>query len=335
LDALFRVDKTFKAFFAGIARFPKFKPYGRYNSFSYPQSGFKLKGNKPYLSKIENLKLVAHREVKGFIKRLTVIRDIDQWFVALTFINQEKRPRSSKGAIGVDTGLLNVTTLSDGVLIENPRTLKQSAEKIRTLQCNLSGKKKGSRKREKARTALTKAWRKVRRQRGHFAHNISSKLATENSIIVFEDLISNMVKNHNLASAIMDATWGRLRRLTAHKAEMRGGRVLLVNPSGTSQKCSGCEWTSPTKLTLKDRTFHCANCRFIIDRDVHAARNILKSGLRRSPVEIEPLLVRRIRKFQSRKQETNGLGRWSSRSIHQGFDPIFASSSLIIDELPT
>jgi len=306
LDALFRVDKSFKAFFAGIARFPKFKRYGRFNSFSCPQSGFKLEGNRLYLSKIGSVKIVLHRKISGVVKRVTVIRDIDQWFVALTVIEESSTlPKSPEIAVGVDSGLLNLVALSDGTIIENPRTLKQSVERIKSLQRQLSRKKKGSHNREKARIGLAKAWRKVRRQRDDFSHKLSHKFSAENNVVVFEDLkISNLVRNHNLASAIMDATWGKLRVMTAYKAERRGGRVVLVTPYGSSQKCSRCDWISPTKLTLKDRVFHCLNCGLILDRDVNAAGNILKAGLEQSLAETEPLLIRRISKFQSRKQRS-------------------------------
>lgn len=310
LDTLFRVDKTFKAFFNGLAEFPKFRRSGHYNSFSYPQSGFKLNGSRIYLSKIGKVRIRLHRKIEGAIKRVTVIRDIDQWFVAFTVENEEdaimkiQNPKTT----GVDVGVLNSIALSDGSTVENPRHLKQNADRIKNLQRQLSRKKKGSRNRDKVRTALAKTWRKVRHQRDDFAHKISHKLATDNGTIVFEDLkLRNMVKNHNLASAILDATWGKLRLLTAYKAKRRGGRVLLVQPNGTSQKCSGCDMVSPIRLTLNDRVFRCEYCGLVLDRDINAARNILKMGLERSLVETEPLLIRHISKFQSRKQEAHGF----------------------------
>jgi putative transposase len=100
-----------------------------------------------------------------------------------------------------------------------------------------------------------------------------------------------MVKNHSLASAIMDSTWGKLRLLAAYKAELRGGRVILVNPSGTSQKCSGCDEIVPKDLST--RKHMCPRCGLVIDRDVNAARNILKLGLEQARVEAGPLLIQR------------------------------------------
>ena len=158
---------------------------------------------------------------------------------------------------------------------------------------------------------LAKTWRKVRNQRLDAAHKVSTALASEYSVIIFEDLkIMNMVKNHNLASAIMDASWGQLRRLTAYKAERRGGRVILVNPSGTSQKCSGCGIMVPKGLG--ERTHSCPSCNLVLDRDVNAARNILAAGLEQAHVEGQPLLVqrRRISKFAPVKQEANAFRHW-------------------------
>ncbi len=157
---------------------------------------------------------------------------------------------------------------------------------------------------------LAKAWRKVRNQRLDLAHKVSADLASEYSTIVFEDLhIPSMVKNHHLASAIMDASWGQLRRLTAYKVERRGGRVILVEPRGTSQRCSGCGEVVPKGL--EERTHSCTNCGLVLDRDVNAARNILAAGLEQTRAEEQPLLVqrRRISKFAPVKQEAYGFSR--------------------------
>ncbi len=153
---------------------------------------------------------------------------------------------------------------------------------------------------------LAKTWRRLRRQRDDTAHKISKFLADTYSTIVFEELkIPNMVKNHHLASAIMDSAWGKLRTLTAYKAERPGGRVILVDPSGTSQECSGCG--NVERLELSERRFGCSACGLILDRDVNAARNVLKRGLERARAEEQPLLVqrRRISKFAPVKQEAS------------------------------
>jgi putative transposase len=312
-DVILRLDKAFQSYFAGLSKFPKFKRRRRYNSFTYPQhgKGFRLIGNRIKLGMIGEIKVKVHRAIEGKIKAATIIRDVDQWFVALSVEEPMQRQQSHENdrAVGVDLGITNVIALSDGTLIDGPRFLKKAEEKIKALQRTLSRKKKGSKRREKARMLLAKAWRKVRRQRDDFAHKISNKLAKEYGTIVFEDLnIKSMVKNHSLASAIMDSCWYKLRQFTAYKAERRGGRAILVNPAGTSQKCSGCGET--VKKPLSERAHVCPKCGLILDRDVNAARNILALGLEQALTETEPLLIRkRISKFGRGSEKPTGLSR--------------------------
>ena len=214
-DVSLRLDKAFQSFFARLSKYPRFKRRGGYNSFTYPQYkvGFNLSGNFLKLGKIGRVKIRIHRPIAGTIKRATIIREIDQWFVGFS-IEQTESPRGNKEkrnpAIGVDRGITNLVAMSSGETISNPKFLKQSVEKIKRLQRELSRKKKGSKNREKAKLSLAKAWRKVRRRRDDFTHKLSFKLTSENGTIVFEDLkINSMVKNHNLAVAIMDSSLGK------------------------------------------------------------------------------------------------------------------------------
>lgn len=263
---------------------------------------------------IGSVKIHLHREPIGTPKACTIIRDIDQWFVCITTEvddnNAETQDRMSNKnknpPVGIDLGLTTLATLSDDTKFENPKHLQHSTAKIKQQQRDLSRKTKGSNNRRKARIILAKTWRKVRRQRDDTAHKISRHLADNYSLIVFEDLkIPNMVKNHHLASAIMDATWGKLRLLTAYKAEQRSGQVILVNPYGTTQKCSGCGNVVPKDLS--ERTHDCPYCGLYIGRDPNSARVILQRGLEQAHVEGEPLLVRkRISKFdRGSKKPTN------------------------------
>src|SRR5713226_1445410 len=122
-DVVLRLDKAYQAFFAGLSRYPKFRRSGRYNSFTYPQSGFRLEGDRVRLSTIGRVRVTLHRQVTGAIRRVTVIRDIDQWFVALLVEDAPGVVQSGDGKIGVDVGISNVVALSDGTLIGNPRFL--------------------------------------------------------------------------------------------------------------------------------------------------------------------------------------------------------------------
>jgi len=313
-DVLLRLDKSYQAFFKKLVKYPKFKRKDRYNSLSYPQyGGFRFKEGKLVLSCIGAIEIMMHRIPVGTLKRCIVIRDVDQWYCCITTDDGIEKPTTGKvdtsKPVGIDVGLLNWLTLSDGKKIQNTLDFEAKARKIKQLQRSWSRKQKGSKNREKARIQLAKAWRKIRRCRDDFVHKTSKKLTDEGyTLVVFEKLnIANMVKNHYLASAIMDATWGKLRFYTAYKVERRGGQVIVVNPSGTSQKCSRCGVVAKEKLDLDARTFECHSCGLVIDRDLNAAINILKLGLEQAHAEAEPLLVRRISKFASRKQETHVL----------------------------
>jgi putative transposase len=310
-DVNHRLHKAFEAFFEGLTKYPKFKRDGRYNSFTFPQAGgFRVVGGKLRLSKIGSLKMKLHRMIVGDPRRCTVIRDVDKWYAALQV--EEADPITvlvdDRSPVGVDVGIITLATLSDGRKFDNPRCFEKSMSEISLARRSLSRKKPGSQNRAKAKVILIKKSHKVRNQRLDCCHKISHDLTTKYSIIVFEDLhIPSMVKNHHLASAIMDAAWGQLRTFTAYKAESKGGRVVLVDPSGTSQKCHRCGNEVPKGLS--ERVHVCPNCGLVMDRDENAARNILSRGLERASVEEQPLLVKRISKFAPVKQEAHGFGR--------------------------
>jgi putative transposase len=297
-DVTFRLGKAFGAFFAGLRKFPKFKRKGRFNSFTYPQyGGFKIVDERLHLSMIGKVRMVLHRETEGRLKTCTIVRDIDQWYACIASEKEDaESPMNDKPSVGIDLGLTAVAALSDGTIFRAPKLLKRSEGATKTLQRSLSRKKKGSKNREKVKVALEKSWRRLRNRRNDLAHKASRFFAHNYSTIVFEDLkIPNMVKNHHLASAILDACWGKTRRLTAYKAERRGGRVILVEPRGTSQECSRCG--RMVEKALLERTHSCPHCGLELDRDVNAARNILARGLEQARVEAEPLPVIRIGKF--------------------------------------
>jgi putative transposase len=317
-DVTLRLGKAFGAFFVGLTKFPKFKRKGRYNSFTYPQyGGFRIVDGRLRLSMIGRIRIIIHREIEGHMKICTIIRDFDQWYACITSEKEDSKPPSNdEPSVGVDLGVISFAALSDGRVLPAPKLLKKSEAEIKTLQRSLSRKQKGSRNRERAKIVLEMAWRRLRNRRNEFAHKTSRLLADNYSTIVFEDLkIPNMVKNHNLASAILDACWGKTRLLTAYKAERRGGRVILIQPRGTSQECSACG--EVVEKALSERIHSCPFCGLELDRDVNAARNILARGLEQTHVETEPLPVTRIGKFgrRSKKPIALNVGVGSSRDV--------------------
>lgn len=265
-DVAFRLNKAFGSFLGGLSKFPRFKRKGRCNSFTYAQfGGFKIVDGRLCLSMIGKVRIILHREIEGRMKTCTIVRDIDQWYACITGENEDsKSPPNDRSSVGIDLGVASVEALSDGTILPAPKFLKKSETKIWALQRSLSRKQKGSRNREKVKVALEKSWRILRNRRNDFAVKTSRFFADNYGTIVFEDLnILGIVKNHHLASAILDACWGKTRQLTAYKAERGGGRVMLVEPRGTSQECSGCGKVVEKALSV--RTHSCPHCGLELD----------------------------------------------------------------------
>jgi len=283
-DTLRRLDKSFKSFFGrikkgGKAGFPHFKGRDFYNSIIYPQSGFSVKDNRLVLSKIGNIKIKLHRELKNKIKTCSIIRENDKWFVCFTIdcgVMLGKKPIQS--AIGIDLGLESFATLSDGTKIDNPRCLRQLEEKLSREQRWLSRKKKGSNNRQKQKVVVAKVHCKIRNQRNDFTHKLSRELVNKYDLIVYEDLaIKNMVKNRYLAKSISDASWNGFCQKLLYKADECGKYALPVSPRNTSQKCSNCGEIVQKALWV--RRHKCNNCGIDMDRDENASINILKLGM--------------------------------------------------------
>ncbi|MDA8055727.1 MAG: transposase [Thermoplasmatales archaeon] len=282
-----RVSKGYKNFFRRIkerkqgkkvrAGFPRFKSY--VSSLTYPQSGFKPEKNKVSVSKIGNINFVKHREMEGRIKTFTIKKIKSQeWYITFS-VEKEDTPLHTNGKpiIGMDLGLKEYATLSDRTRIPNPRLSNKSIGKIKMAQRRLSNKKKGGRNRKKAKIRLAKVSEHIARQRDDFIHKTSYRLVNSYSFIAYEELkIANMVKNHNLARQITDASWGNFTRYLCYKAESAGCRVVGVNPKNTTRTCSGCG--NIQDIELSERTYLCRNCGLEIDRDLNASINILATA---------------------------------------------------------
>ena len=280
-DVLKRMDKAFQNFFRRVKSgeepgYPRFKGYGRYDSFTYPDPpnrGYKIEDGKLHLSKIGAIRIFLHREIEGKIKTCIIKRDGDRWYASLSVELPDVEPIIPQTSVGVDVGITTLATLSDGTEIENPKTLDKYDSKLRTAQRHLSRKKKGSSNRGKQRIVLSGIYRKVRNIRKDCLHKASRILADSYDLIIFEDLqIKNMVKNHHLARSIHDASWSTLINYTTYKAEEAGGVVELVNPRNTSKQCSVCGNIQP--MPLSQRTYRCPVCGNVMGRDVNAAINI-------------------------------------------------------------
>jgi len=283
-DAQERVDLALKAFFRRVKAgetpgYPRFRSASRYDSFTYPQFGFKLKDSRLSLSKIGDVKVVLHRPIEGKVKTLTVRRTATgDWYACFACeVEVEPLPAEPK-AVGIDVGLNSFATLSSGEHVPNPRFFRKDEKALAKAQRKLSKAEKGTPERAKRRRVVAKIHKRITNRRADFAHKLSRRLANEFGTIAFEDLnVDGMLKNHCLAKSIADAAWGQLVNYTTYKAEGAGRRVVKVNPRNTSKACSRCGALVEKDLSV--RVHSCPHCGLTLDRDENAALNILRLGL--------------------------------------------------------
>jgi putative transposase len=190
--------------------------------------------------------------------------------------------------VGIDVGLSNFITDSDGVQIENPKFYKKMMTKIKKEHRILSRKEKGSNNRMKQKVKLARIYERLENRHDDFLHKVSRYYVNNYDVICFEKLnIKGMIKNHNLAQGITNASWGKLIRMIAYKAENAGRQGIPVDPRGTTQRCARCG--NVVYKGLADRQHECS-CGFAVHRDYNSALNILRQGLPEfTPVENRPL----------------------------------------------
>jgi len=292
-----RVDLAMQAFFRRCTQhaekpgFPRFKGYGRYNSFTFPQSGFRITpDSRIVLSKIGALKMVYHRQIKGKIKTCTLQRSsTGKWYVSFSVECESERLPDVPTQIGLDVGLKTFATLSDGAEIANPRFFRQEEKALAKAQRKHSKLTKGTPERRTHRKAVARVHERIAWRRENFTHQESRKIVTTYGVICVEDLsVNRMLQNHRLAKSIHDASWSAFFAQLSGKAAEAGRAFVKVNPAYTSQTCSRCGHRQ--KMPLAVRIFDCPCCHAHLDRDLNAAKNILGLGLQ-SRVIPEALVI--------------------------------------------
>ena len=268
---------------------PHFRRVRDYSSLTYPQFGFNLDGSTLRLSKIGALKIRLHRPVEGRVKTLTISRSPSgKWFAVFACVVDLKPIEGRLPAVGVDLGLNSLVALSDGTLIEAPRSYRKSEDKLRKLHRRVSRRCVGSNNRGKARVQLAAQYERVANQRRDFAYKTARSIVNRYEKVVVEDLkISFMVRNRHLSKSIGDAGWGILRNALTYMAKLSEGVIAFVDPRNTSQLCSRCGEIVPKTLDVK--VHMCPYCRLVLVRDVNAARVILFRGIGMVCVDFTPV----------------------------------------------
>ncbi|NEN93869.1 MAG: IS200/IS605 family element transposase accessory protein TnpB [Okeania sp. SIO3H1] len=285
-QGLRHLQSAFTNFFSGRAKYPKFKKKRNGGSAEFTKSSFRWKDGQVYLAKCcEPLAIRWSRQLPpGPVPSTITVRlsPSGRWSVSLR-VNETRdlRLKPIKKQIGIDLGITNLLTTSDGEKVANPKNLNKLHKKLRLAQKSLDRKPDPkSNNYHKARLKVARIHTKIKDSRLDYTHKLTTQLIRENQTIVVEDLaVKNMVKNHKLAKAISDANWGELVRQLEYKAEWYGRELIKIDryfPS--SKRCSNCGHVVE-KLPLNIREWDCPKCGSRHDRDINASINILAAGL--------------------------------------------------------
>ena len=284
-QTLRHLQGAFSNFFEGRAKYPRFKSKKRTRRCAeYTRSAFTYRDGALTLAKMKSpLAIVWSRPLPVGAKpsMVTVSQDsAGRWFVSMLCEDASVRPLPALDtAVGIDAGITTLVTLSTGEKITNPRHERQDRTRLARAQRVLAKKEKGSRNRDKARVKVAKVHARIADRRRDFLHQFTTRLVRENQTIVIEDLtVRNMVKNKSLARAISDAAWTNMRSMLEYKCTWYGRNLVAIDRWFPSTKlCSACG-TVQDKLPLNVREWTCG-CGATHDRDVNAACNILAAGL--------------------------------------------------------
>ncbi|MGB4766109.1 MAG: RNA-guided endonuclease TnpB family protein [Rugosibacter sp.] len=276
--AIIQLGAAFKNFFAGRAKYPKFRKKGLHDRFSLTNDQFSIDVSR---IRIPNLGWVRMRETLRFTGKImsaTVSRVADQWFVSITVNTPDSLPllqAENQGAVGVDLGVSALATLSTGETIAGPKAHKTLLCRLQRLSRGLSRKVKGSANRKKAKVKLSRLHARIGNIRQDGLHQLTTDLTRRFHTIGIEDLnVRGMVKNRHLSRAVADMGFFEFRRQLDYKAAQRGGMIVVADRWYPSSKtCSGCGHKLDT-LPLSVREWMCPVCGLVHDRDVNAAINL-------------------------------------------------------------
>ena len=288
-----KLNIAYKNFFKHGVGFPKYKSKHNKQSFQCPNNTRRINWNENTLDlpKIKDIPIVLSRIFKGKIKTVTISRTPTNKYFASVLVDTNlpvpaKPEITEQRTIGIDLGIKDFATLSTGEKITNTKYLRNNIERLKILQRRASKKQKGSNNRKKTNFKVAVLHERIKDKRDDFLHKLSIRLIRDNQAdtFVFENLSSlNMMANHCLAQAISDVSWAKFVEMMKYKADWYGKNILFINRFAPSSKtCSNCGFVLQ-RLSPATREWTCSKCGVFHDRDINAAKNILKQGLLLKP----------------------------------------------------
>ena len=277
---------SYDRFFKGKARHPKFK--SRYNpkqSFKVPMdnrviTNLDVKNSTVWIPKIQkSLKFNQHRNLEGKVVNFTITKENNDWYVSFQCEVELPNPEIKTGMIGLDFGVIDFITDSDGNRVPARKFYRSLESKLKKMQRALSKKTKDSNNYKRLKYKIAKLHAYIANCRKDANHKLSTKLIKENQLICIEDLqISKMSRNHKLAKSLVDEGWYQFTAFLQYKLNWYGGKLVKIDRFFPSSKTCNCCKHRINKLNLSQRIWTCPNCGTVLDRDLNAAKNILDKG---------------------------------------------------------
>ena len=296
---LFDLDSAYKNFFKGNSKYPKFKNRNKKNTYRtnmiarecngkiYNNIKIDLESRTITLPKLKNVKIRGYRnldKITGRIINATIIRESDGTYYVSVLTEEDKYipPFNPTRIIGLDLGVKDLVVTSEYEKYNNEKVIEKYEKRIKRKQRELARKDKGSNNYNKTKQQLAILYSKLSNARKYIIHKITKEITDDNDIIVTETLkVSNMLKNHNLAKSIQDASFSEIIRQLTYKAKWKFKKILQLNtfyPS--SQICSHCEYKNDITKNLNVREYECPNCYNKLDRDFNSSVNIMFEGIK-------------------------------------------------------
>ena len=282
------LDAAYQKFFKEHTGYPKFKSKkNRYKSYrtSYTNNNIRFENKHIRLPKLGLVKVRDKQVPQGRILNATISQEPNGYYycsLCCTDVEFEQLPKTNKN-VGIDLGLVDFVTLSDGIKIENPQFYEQSEKKLAKLQRELSRKTIGSSRCEKTRLKVAKLQKHISNQRNDFLQKLTTTIISNYDVISIEDLDVKFMKETDSKirnKRVGDVSWSEFRRMLTYKSQWYGKELSIIDRYYPSSQICHCCGHRDSKKSEDIRSWICPNCHSELDRDINASINILNEGLR-------------------------------------------------------